>query len=83
MSTLAVELPDDLLSYVEDRVASGRASDQSRVMQKALRIMRAVEARKSAFEGAIQEGLDAEAAGDFEDVDDIEAWFKALRKDWA
>ena len=83
MSTVAIELPDDLLSYVEDRVASGRASDRSRVLQKALRIMRAVEARKSVFDEAIQEGLDAEAAGDFEEVDDVEAWFKALRKDWA
>ena len=83
MSTVAVELPDDLLSYVEDRISSGRSTDRSRVMQRALRIMRAIESRQSAFQAAIQEGLDAEAAGDFEVVDDLEAWFADLRKDWA
>ncbi len=82
MSTVAVELPDDLLSYVEDRISSGRSTDHSRVMQRALRIMKAVESRQSVFQAAIREGLEAEATGDFEDVDDLGAWFADLRKDW-
>lgn len=82
MSTVAIELPDDLLSYVEERVSSGKSADQSHVMQKALRVLKAVETRRSAIHAAIQEGLNAEAAGDFEDVDDLEAWFADLRKEW-
>ena len=81
MSTVAIELPDDLLSYVEERVSSGKSADQSRVMQKALRVLKAVETRHSAFEAAIQEGLEALDAGDYEEVDDLETWFAGLRAD--
>lgn len=79
MSTVAIELPDDLLSYVEERVSSGKSADRSHVMQKALRVLKAVETRRSAFEAAIQEGLDALEAGDYDEVDDLEAWFTELR----
>jgi putative addiction module CopG family antidote len=83
MSTVAIDLPDDLLSYVHESLDSGRSADQSQVIQKALRLLKAVETRQSALDAAIQEGLDAESRSDFEDIDDVEAWFEDLRKEWA
>ena len=82
MNTMAVTLPEGLVEYLDDRVRSGKATDPSQVIQKALRVLQAVEKRRSAFDAAVQEGLDALETGDFEEVQDLELWFAEQRNSW-
>lgn len=82
MTTVAVSLPETLADYVEERVRSGKSSDSSQVIQKALRVLQAVESRRSAFDAAVDEGLRAIDRGEVEAVDDLELWFVELRKSW-
>ena len=82
MNTMAVTLPEGLVEYLDDRVRSGKATDPSQVIQKALRVLQAVEKRRSAFDAAVQEGLEALETGDFEEVQDLELWFSEQRNSW-
>ena len=82
MSTIAVTLTEPLADYVDHSIQSGRSSDPSQVVQKALRVLQAVETRRTAFHAAIQEGLDDIERGNFEDIDDLDLWFLELRNSW-
>lgn len=82
MNTLAVTLPSSLTDYVDDQIQSGKSSDPSQVVEKALRVLQAVQTRRTAFHAAIQEGLDDIERGDFEDIQDLDRWFADLRTSW-
>lgn len=82
MNTLAVTLPSSLTDYVDGQIQSGKSSDPSQVVEKALRVLQAVQTRRTAFHSAIQEGLDDIERGDFEDIQDLDRWFADLRTSW-
>jgi antitoxin ParD1/3/4 len=81
MATRNVNLTDTLDAFVEERVRSGDYQNASEVMRAGLRLLKAEEderaARLASLNAAIQLGIDASERGDFEVVDDVEAWMAA------
>ena len=82
MATRNVSLTGMLDDYVEDRVRSGAFQNASEVVRDALRLHKArtdEEARKEErFRSLIQQGDDDVAAGRYEVVTDLDAWFDGL-----
>lgn len=82
MATRNVSLTGMLDAYVEDRVKSGAFQNASEVVRDALRLHKArTEAdvlKEERFRHLVQEGIDDIAAGRYEDVTDLSAWFDAL-----
>jgi antitoxin ParD1/3/4 len=82
MSTRNVSLTSMLDDYVEERVQSGAFQNASEVVRDALRMHKARSDRETRklerFLALVKEGEDDIAAGRFEDIDDLGAWFDAL-----
>jgi antitoxin ParD1/3/4 len=85
MATRNVSLTGMLDEYVEDRVRSGAFQNASEVVRDALRLHKEradAEARKvERFNRLIQEGIDDDEAGRFEEIDleELDAWFEGVR----
>jgi antitoxin ParD1/3/4 len=83
MATRNVNLTDALDQFVETQVASGSFQNASEVVRAGLRLLKEAEetraARLAALNAAVQEGLDDVAAGRFEEVDDLDAYFDRLQ----
>jgi antitoxin ParD1/3/4 len=82
MATRNVSLTDMLDQYVEERVRSGAFQNASEVVREGLRLLRKQEdehaAKLARFLALVKEGDDAFAAGDFEEVGDLDAWFDTV-----
>jgi antitoxin ParD1/3/4 len=82
MTTRNVSLTTTLEHYVADRVRSGEFQNASEVVRDALRLHKARTEEDAIklerLNRLIQEGIDAVEAGDYEEVEDLGAWFDAL-----
>lgn len=82
MATRNINLTDALDRFVAELIASGQYQNASEAVREGLRLLKrqqAVHAAKlAALNAAIQEGLDDMAAGRFEVVDDLDAYFRKL-----
>ena len=78
MATRNVNLTDTLDAFVEDRIRSGDYQNASEVMRAGLRLLKVEEDERAAklarLRAAVQEGIDAIERGEYEEVDDVEAW---------
>ncbi|HYC04322.1 MAG TPA: type II toxin-antitoxin system ParD family antitoxin [Azospirillaceae bacterium] len=70
-ATLTVSLPDGLMSFIEDEVASGRYGDASAVILEGLRLLRdrraGNEEKTEALRTAVMEGYDDLVHGRYAD----------------
>jgi antitoxin ParD1/3/4 len=82
MATRNVNLTKQLDEFVEQKVATGEFQNASEVVRAGLRLLSERDedraAKIEALKSAIQVGLDDLDRGDFEVVDDIEAWANEL-----
>jgi antitoxin ParD1/3/4 len=82
MATRNVNLTKQLDQFVEQKVATGEFQNASEVVRAGLRLLSERDedraAKIEALKSAIQVGLDDLDRGDFEVVDDIEAWANEL-----
>lgn len=71
-TTVELELPDTLVDFIDSQVGPDGFPDRQTAIMAAVSEWQ--EASQDLLE-AIQVGLDAEAAGDVELIDDLDAWF--------
>lgn len=78
MTTFAVNLSEQLESFVDKKVGSGAFRDRSAVIESALADMQQHDTQLTALKAKIQDGLDELNAGLGVEVEDIEAWLDGL-----
>ncbi len=82
MATRNVNLTKQLDQFIEQKVATGEFQNASEVVRAGLRLLSERDedraAKIEALKSAIQVGLDDLDRGDYEVVDDIEAWANEL-----
>lgn len=82
MATRNVNLTKQLDQFIEQKVATGEFQNASEVVRAGLRLLSERDedraAKIEALKAAIQVGLDDLDRGDYEVVDDIEAWANEL-----
>ncbi len=85
MATRNISLTDQLDSFVEQTVQSGDFQNASEVVRAGLRLLKSErEAHQRKLErlrAAIQVGVDQYERGEYEEVDDIDAWMKGVREE--
>ena len=82
MATRNINLTATLDQFVERKVATGEFQNASEVVRAGLRLLSELDeeraAKIEALKAAIQVGLDDLERGDYEVIDDIEAWANEL-----
>ncbi|WP_395943255.1 hypothetical protein [Brevundimonas sp.] len=78
MADLALTLPDPLVQFLDRQVGPNGFVDRQSAIEAVLMDWRDKTER---LQSMIQEGLDALDAGDYEEVQDIEAWLDGLGRD--
>ena len=56
---MSVEIPADLLPFVQDVIASGRSHSESDVVGEALRLLRDMESRREELQRDVLEGINS------------------------
>lgn len=64
-------LDDQDEAFVQAQLAAGRFRDATEVLHAALRLLERHERQRAALDAAIQEGIDAAAAGEVYELDDV------------
>ncbi len=75
MADVAIALSEPYAAFVDEKVRSGEFRTREEVVEEALSLLQTDEEKLKHLRDAIQEGIDAVDAGDFEEVDDLDAWF--------
>lgn len=78
MADLALTLPDPLVQFIDRHVGPDGFVNRQSAIEAVVADWRDKTER---FEALIKEGLDALDAGDYEEVQDIEAWLDGLGRD--
>ena len=78
MAHLALTLPDPLVHFLDRQVGPDGFVDRQSAIEAVVAEWRNKTER---LEALVKEGLDALDAGDYEEVQDIEAWLDGLGRD--
>jgi putative addiction module CopG family antidote len=67
---IATTLPPELNQFVERQIAAGRYDSADELLVDAVRVLRQWEVQQEAFHGAVRQGMDQLARGEYREYDD-------------